>query len=125
MKKYFFLFLILIFIILGTIFYLLKQNNPEYRLNVLMTGNLIMFLLSAFTFYNVRKSIKERPQAFVRSVYGSTFLKLIVCIFSILIYALLNREHIHKPSLLMLFGIYAVYTGVEAVVLSKLVRGDK
>jgi len=70
----------------------------------------------------VNKQVDSRPQAFVRGVYSASFLKLMVCMVSILVYVLLNRTHIHKPSVFVLFGIYAVYTVVETWVLSKRVR---
>jgi hypothetical protein len=90
-----------------------------------MGGNLIMLLLSVISFFIVRKSIRERPEAFVRGVYGATFLKLMVCMASIMIYALLNKKDIHKPTLFVLFGIYAVYTAVETWLLSRQAREVK
>lgn len=89
---------------------------------VLMGGNIIMFLLSVFSFTIVTKNMQGKPGAFVRSVNASTFLKLFVCIVSILIYALVNKPDIHKPSLFILFGIYIVYTAIETVLLSKTAR---
>jgi hypothetical protein len=125
MKKSFIGASIVIFIILSILFYLLKTYAPAYRFNVLMGGNLIMLLLSVISFFIVKKSISERPEAFVRGVYGATFLKLMVCMASILIYALVNKHDIHKPTLFILFGIYAVYTGVETWLLSRQAREVK
>ena len=125
MKKYFPLVILLIFIILSAVFFGLKSFAPEYRFNVLMAGNVVMAVLSLLTYFIVTKTINERPEAFVRGVYSATFLKLMVCLVSILTYALLNKKDIHKPSLFVLFGIYAVYAVVEALVLSKLAKGAK
>jgi Ca2+/Na+ antiporter len=44
---------------------------------------------------------------------------------SIMIYALLNKKDIHKPTLFILFGIYAVYTAVETWLLSRQAREVK
>lgn len=125
MRKYFPLVIILIFIVLSVIFYSLKIYTPAYRFNVLMTGNAVMAILSVITYFIVQKTIHEKPEAFVRGVYGATFMKLLICIASVLFYALLNKKNIHKPSLFILFGIYAVYTAVETWLLSKLARGTK
>jgi Ca2+/Na+ antiporter len=38
---------------------------------------------------------------------------------AMLIYIVINRDTIHKPSVFVLFGIYAVYTAIETVILSK------
>jgi Na+/H+ antiporter NhaA len=55
-------------------------------------------------------------------VYSASFLKLMVCMIAILVYVLLNRAHLHKASVFILFGIYALYTIVETWILSKLAR---
>ena len=82
-----------------------------------------MAILSISAYLMVQKQMdNNNPQAFVRGVSGASFLKLMVCMVSILVYVLLNRAHIHKPSVLIMFGIYAVYTIMETILLSKLVR---
>ncbi|HRO41659.1 MAG TPA: hypothetical protein PL009_02415 [Flavipsychrobacter sp.] len=125
MKWKFLVMIIAVFAVLSAVFYGVETYAPDYRFNVLMGGNLLMAVLSVASFFIVTKTINERPQAFVRGVYGATFLKLMVCMASILVYALLNKKNIHKPSLFVLFGIYAVYTVVETWMLSKLARGAK
>ncbi|MBS1776617.1 MAG: hypothetical protein JSS64_10105 [Bacteroidetes bacterium] len=125
MKSKFILVTIILFVALTIGFYVLKLYVPTFRFNVLMGGNVIMAALSLLSFFIVKKSINERPQAFVQGVNSATFLKLIVCISGVLIYALLNRKDIHKPSLFMLFAIYAVYTIVEVWMLSKMAKQEK
>lgn len=111
-----------IFCLLTALFFALTSSFPEYSFATLMSGNLLMLVLSLVSFFLVRRQLSGRPQAFVRGVYSATFLKLLVCMGSILLYALLNRSNIHKPTLFMLFGIYAVYTAGETVLLSKLAK---
>lgn len=125
MRRNFVLVIAFIFLLLTAIFFVLKTSAPAYRFYVLMTGNAVMAVLSLLTFFIVQKTMNDKPEAFVRGVYGATFLKLLICIGSILFYALLNRQHIHKPSLFVLFGIYAVYTAAESWMLSKLARQAK
>jgi len=125
MKRKFLTIILLLFVALSAVFYSLRSSAPEYRFTLLMAGNVLMLVLSLASYFIVMKTMYERPQAFVRGVYGATFLKLLVCMASILIYALLNRQDIHKPSLFVLFGIYALYTGVETWMLSKLARSSK
>jgi len=124
MKRYL-VTIVVIFIALSGVFYYIQTTQPEYRFGLLMGGNVIMALLSVFTYSIVKQQMNARPEAFVRGVYGATFLKLMVCMASILVYVVLNRKNIHKPSLFILFGIYAVYTAVEAWLLSKLARQAK
>ncbi len=114
-----------IFILLSIAFFTLKGYAPDYRLNVLIGGNMLMALLSVASFYIVKKTLGERPQAFIRGVYSGTFLKLMVCMSSVLAYALLNKKNIHKPSLFILFGIYIIYTIAETWYLSKIAKNAK
>jgi hypothetical protein len=122
MRKQFIIAMVTIFVLLKALFYSMKTYAPAFRFPALETGNTIMAMLSVGTYLLVEKQLDGRPQAFVRSVYSASFLKLMVCMFSILVYVLLNRTNIHKPSVYVLFGIYAIYTIIETWLLSKLVR---
>jgi Ca2+/Na+ antiporter len=111
-----------VFSILSVLFYTIHQSNPLFSLTVLMGGNILMALLTLITYFIVKKQVDERPQAFVRGVYSGTFLKMMVCLIAIVIYAMLNRTTLHKPTLFVLFGIYAIYTVLETAVLMKLAK---
>ncbi|RYE12750.1 MAG: hypothetical protein EOP51_30985 [Sphingobacteriales bacterium] len=125
MKKSFFAVIIIIFIVLNGVFYWLKINQPQFSYNVLMTGNVVMAALSLISYVLITRKIDARPAAFVNGVYGSSFLKLFVCMISILTYAMVNKPHVHKPSLFALLGIYAVYSAAETIILSKMARNVK
>ena len=125
MKKQFIISIVVIFITLTAILYALNVNMPAFQFSVLETGNTIMVLLCLITYLIVNKQMGGNAQAFVRGVYGASFLKLMVCMVSILVYVLLNRVHIHKPSVFVLFGIYALYTIAETWLLSRMAREEK
>lgn len=122
MTKYFALIVVAIFIILTVVFYNLKTSSPAFSFPVLMIGNGLMAGLSLLTYYIVQQKIKSRPEAFVRGVYSATFLKLMICMVAMLLYILLYRKTIHKPSIFVLFGIYAIYTAIETIMLQKLAK---
>lgn len=122
MRKKFIILTVVIFILLSGLFMCMHFYMPGYQVYALETGNVIMAVLSLSSYLMVQKSLSNNPQAFVRGVSGASFLKLMACMVSILVYVLLNRSHIHKPSVFILFGIYAVYTIMETILLSKLVR---
>ena len=125
MKNNFILVIIVLFAILSGLFYLLEASAPQFSFNLLMGGNIIMAARTIAGYSIVRKQITNRPEAFVRGVYGATFMKLLVCIGAILIYALLNKPNVHKPSLFMTFGIYAIYTVFETLMLQKMAKTTK
>jgi hypothetical protein len=122
MKRQFMISVVVIFATLTAVLYALRINMPAFRFSVLETGNTIMALLCLVTYLLVNKQMDGNTQAFVRGVYSASFLRLMVCMVSILVYVLLNRAHIHKPSVFVLFGIYALYTIAETWLLSRIVR---
>lgn len=122
MKQKFIIITIVIFIFLSVVFFAMQPYAPEYRFVSLEAGNFVMAFLSICSYLIVQNQQKQNTQAFIRGVSGASFLKLMVCMVSILVYVLLNRSHIHKPTVFVLFGIYAVYTIMETLMLSKMVR---
>lgn len=126
MKQIFFTSVLLLFIVLSAVFYWLKSAAPAFNFTVLMAGNVIMLVLSVITYFLVTKKIHSgNPNAFVRGVYASSFLKLFICVVAIVTYAIVNKPDIHKPSLFTLFGVYMVYSVVETMMLSRLARQAK
>lgn len=123
MKNRFILIVVVLFLLLSGIFFALKTYAPQYAFGALMGGNIIMAVLAIVSYALVQAQVDKRPEAFVRGVYSSTFLKLLVCIIAILSYAIINRANVHKPSLFILFGIYAVYSIAETWLLSRMARG--
>lgn len=114
--------MMIIFVVLGAGFYLMRTSAPEFHFMALEAANLLMAGLSVTTYFMIRGHMNGRPQAFVRGVSGAAFLKLMVCMVAMLVYILINRTHIHKPSVFVMFGIYAIYTITETILLSKLAR---
>jgi amino acid transporter len=114
--------LILVCAALTALLILLFRQRPEYDLTALLTANGIMFILSIAAWAILRRNVSERPQAFVRGVYGATMLRLFVCLVGIISYAMIKKPALHKPSLFIMFGIYAVYTIIETMTFSQQAR---
>lgn len=122
MNNKFTLTILLVFAILSGTFYGLQQQFPAFDLKALLIGNLMMAFLAILTYIIVKKKVYERPQAFVTGVYSATFLKLMVCLVTIVGYAMMNKATLHKPTLFMMFGIYVVYTAFETAMLMQLAK---
>ena len=114
-----------LFLVISVALFRLHQYTPAYDYGVMEVGNILMALLSISAWLLVNRNLHEKTDAFIRGVYSASLLKLMVCMFSILFFVFLNRSHIHKPTIFVLFGIYAVYTIFETIVLSKLVRDKR
>ena len=122
-------FPIIFFFIILNAFLLTSRNFLElhgFDQNVLMVGNLIVFLATILSFLFASRGLKStNPQAFVRSMYLSIMVKLFVCIIAALIYIFIFRNNLNKPALFTSMGLYLVYTFIEVSVLTKLLKGKK
>lgn len=122
MNVRFLIVLVGLLLLMTGFFTYLHQQQPEYVVSVLYTGNIVMFGIAMSSILIVQKQMRDKPQAFVRGVSGASFLKLILCVGGVLGYVMIDRKHVHKPTLFMLFGIYAVYTVVETIMLARMAR---
>lgn len=107
---------------IGVLLSTLLRSRPEFDLSALLAANGLMFVLSLLAWVMLRRNVGQRPQVFVRGVYGATMLRLFVCMIGILTYALIKKPNVHKPTLFVMFGIYAIYTIVETVAFSRQAR---
>jgi len=81
---------------------------------VLMYANLLLFLLTLVTSLIHAKAINNNsPYGFVRSVTGSTFIKLIVIGASLLIYLFTAGENRNIYAIAAAMFLYIVYTILE------------
>jgi hypothetical protein len=125
MKRQFIVTIVTILLVLDITFRLLGKYAPEFHVAALEVCNIIMASLSLAAYYLVNKQIADRPNAFVRGVYSASLLKLMVSMVAALVYIFMNREHIHKGSVFVMFGIYAVYSAAETILLTKTARTQK
>ena len=81
---------------------------------VLMYANLILFLLTLITsFIHVKALSNNNPHAFVRSVTGSAFIKLIVIGASVLVYLFTAGDNRSIYAIAAAMLLYIVYTILE------------
>ena len=125
MRKQFFIAVLVLNVILSFVFYLISTIYPDFKFITLEVANTVMAVLCLASYILVNNNITDRPQAFVRGVNSASLLKLIVCMVAILVYVLIYRSKIHKPSIFIFFGIYMVYTGLETWILQKIARENK
>ncbi len=98
-----------------------KMTAIGFDTNVLLIGNFFLCALTFFSFYMLYKGMKSATTAgFLRSVYGSFMIKLLLVALIVLGYAFLNKENINKPSLFTCMFLYLLYTFIETRALLKL-----
>ena len=112
-----------------TILALLARNYLESRgadLSVVLTGNLILFLIGVFTLRKSLKAIEDpNPHAFVRSFYAGFLIRLAVIAAAAFIYIYSQDGKVNRIALFICMGIYAVYSIVEVSSLRKVLSGRK
>jgi hypothetical protein len=120
---------IVAFFLLTTIFFLTAKNFIEkkgFDQSVLITGNLVLFAVTMFTFWlNKRNISAANPNVFVRGIMLGTMLKLFIFAITAFIYIYLFRSQLNKPALLTCMGFYFIYTLMEVSILTKLLKGKK
>jgi len=120
--------IIVLFIVLNA-FFLVDKNFLEqhgFDQGVLVIGNLVLFGATLLSFFSARRGLAAtNPNAFVRSVYASIMVKLLICIIAAVIYIFMFRKNLSKPALFACMGLYLVYTFIEVSVLTKLLKEKK
>src|ERR1051326_3204743 len=123
------LFPIVFFFIVFTALFVAAKNFLErngFDQSVLIVGNLVIFLATILSFLFARRGLTvDNAHAFVRSVYVSIMIKLLVCVLAALIYIFIFRNSINKAALFTCMGLYLVYTLIEVSVLTKMLKENK
>jgi len=120
--------MILIFILLNAFFivgkeWLLKKNIDQ---DVLIAGNLILFLVSLLTFLLTQRSLKStNPHVFVRAMYGGFIIKFFVVAVAAFVYIMVTKKNVNKPALFGCMGLYIVYTFFEVTALLRILKQKK
>src|ERR1700743_959948 len=108
--------ILLVFVVLSIAFYLcstaLMSREIDYR--VLLTGNLLLFSVTAVSFLLYIKGLRnQNMHAFVRVMYGSLLVKFFVCLVAVLIYAMVMKAAVNRNGILGCFILYMLYTFLE------------
>jgi hypothetical protein len=117
------LFVILNAFILSTQKTLIKKG---FDTDVLLVGNLIIFLATIISFYiSYRSSTSPNPHASIRSLYGSFMVKFFIIILAAFVYIMTQKKNLNKPALFTCMALYLVYTVFEITSLQRLLRQKK
>ncbi len=116
---------VLFFIVLNAFFIAGKNMLARWGMDqdVLIIGNLLLFLITLVSFTLAQKGLKNpNPHAFVRSVYSGMMVKLFLCVIAVFIYVSAFKTTYNKPALFTCMALYLVYSFMEVSILMKLLR---
>ncbi|MEO8821922.1 MAG: hypothetical protein ABI374_13830 [Ginsengibacter sp.] len=114
-----------LFLLVNMILLIFGSSLKESGFNIgfLLVANAILFLITFFGFYVQTKGVRStNVNAFIRGVYSSLLIKMFIIVVAIVIYILVMGGKMDKLSILTAMGIYIIYTVVEVVQLTKIVR---
>jgi hypothetical protein len=123
MKKQFLIILFSIFALLTGLLYIVHMLLPAYSFMVLEGGNVLLLSLTLAAFLMLEAQSGKPGMAYIRGITGVSFMKMMVCLIAAGAYIFANKEHIHKPSIFVLFGLYIIYSILEKITLSRMARG--
>lgn len=115
--------IVAIFIVISSVTQLSSGLLAKYNIDkhVLLTGNIILFLISILSIFIQTRGIKHsNPHAFVRSVMAGMMTKMIICIVAVLAYVLMSGNSYNKKGIFIVLCFYLVYLAVEVAVLMKI-----
>lgn len=98
----------------------LQEWNTDHR--VLLGGNGILFFVTAASYWlHIRSLRNSNPHVFVRMVYSSLLVKMLVCCVAVVLYAWRNHA-VNRNAIIGCFILYIIYTSLEVRVLTQLTK---
>ena len=113
----------LLFFILNCFFIVFRARLEKwgFDIDVMLIGNLVLCVITLLSFYMLNKGMKAVTTAgFLRSVYGSFMIKLLLVTILVFGYVFLRKENFNKPALFTCMFLYLIYTFLEIRGLLKL-----
>lgn len=108
--------ILFLFVLVNSVSLFLYAYNYEIgtlKLKFIMTVNSMLFFMSIFNFFRLRKMDSTKPNAMVRSVMLGTMLKMLIFAGAALTYATQVKVPVGMPTLLVSMALYLIYTWLE------------
>ncbi len=119
---------VIIFIVTTVVCLFLPAPLSSWSINpnVLLIGNIILFIATLISFVFYRKSLNNNHAPFfMRMIYSAMFTKMMICIFSAFIYIVTYQKNVSKGAIFACMFLYFLYTFVELAVVMKLSKEKK
>lgn len=116
---------ILTFILIVAVIFTFTPNFQRASIepNVLMGGNLILFVVTIGTIFFQYNALKNsNPNVFIRSVMTAMLLKMVIGVLAVIAYVKLNPETYSKYGIFGVMIFYLAYLAVEVFVVMNLNR---
>lgn len=117
--------LLLLFIVFNNLFLFGKAMLAKYGLDhlVLIIANSLFFMISILMYRMQKNAVKNpNPNVFVRTVMGGTFIKMVVFIIAVCIYAFAFKDIFNRMTVVAAMVLYLIYLIVEIRMATQLNR---
>ncbi|MDP4245794.1 MAG: hypothetical protein Q8932_08100, partial [Bacteroidota bacterium] len=117
---------IIITLILAAAGYWRVDRTWEGAFPVLLAGNALLFLSTSLSFYLYSRALANRnTQFFLRMMYSSLLVKMVICLGGALLYGLLAGKELDTKVIFCCFGLYILYSVLEVKVLMRMSKLHK
>ncbi len=116
---------ILILILVNSILTVFREKLEVQNFDVtfIVVGNLLLFSLTVLGFWIQTKGASSaNVNAFLRGIYSSLLMKMLVVVGALFIYIAIVGGSINQNAVFTCMGLYILYTAVEVIILTKIVR---
>lgn len=117
-----------LFVVLMVLFIAARNWLAQYGMNpdVLFIGNGILVVVTLISLhFHIKGFLHKNVQVFFRSVYGALMIKMFICAGTVIIYAMMARKNINKPSLFICIALYFIYSFLEVRMIFRLLKHKK
>lgn len=88
--------------------------------NVAIIGNVVLFIATLISFYLYYKSLQnDRVAVFLRMIYSGMFIKMMICLFTAIIYISIAGKSTNRGAIFICMFLYFLYTFLEISILMK------
>ena len=102
-----------------------KLMSSGFDIWVLFTGNLLLLVFTLISSYFHSKGAADKnPNAFIRSVYAATMLKMFGVAIAVMIYAFIAKPF-NKYAVVSCMLLYIVYTVIEVKAAMKMIKASR
>ena len=120
--------ILIVFILFNAFFLFGKSILDKWSAdqNVLILGNLILFIATAISYYFYAKSFQNNnAHAFTRMITAGMFIKLLLCLGTAFIYIMFAGKEVNLGGVIGCMILYMIYTFIEVSALMKLSKSNK
>lgn len=120
-------FLLFLCAIITFIIFALRNQLEAWGFDVivLFAGNLLLFLVTLLSsWFHVKGAKDENPNAFVRSIYAGTMIKMFVIMVVVILYGLIVKPF-NKEAVIACLVLYVMYTVIDVKYAMRTVKQKK